>query len=86
LNGPNSHLERNDFAEAVASSLEMPAEIFLDDQLRLVEDLGFDSFLMMELGLTLEDLGVELHDQVLPYVKSVGDVWAYYTGQWNFRP
>jgi acyl carrier protein len=51
-----------------------------------VEDLGFDSFLMMELGLTLEDLGVELHDQVLPYVKSVGDVWAYYTGQWNFRP
>ncbi|SHJ77620.1 acyl carrier protein [Hathewaya proteolytica DSM 3090] len=46
---------------------------------RLIEDLGADSLDAVELNMALEDkLGVEIPDDLLLKIKTVGDIVEYY--------
>ncbi len=62
--------------EALARHLDIPAETITDESL-LVQDLGLDSFGMVELLFELEDAtGMAIPDARLPGVRSVGDLTA----------
>lgn len=45
----------------------------------LEEELGFDSLEVLELGVFLEGLGLELPEDLLPELRTLGDVYHYYT-------
>jgi len=71
-------LEFEAFAAALFAELALPAAP-LDDDTRLVDDLGFDSVLRFELLLVLEDwVGVMLPEALLPQIQTVGDVYEVY--------
>ena len=66
------------FGAALLAELELPPTP-LDDDTRLVDDLGFDSVLLFELLLVVEDwIGVMLPEALLPHLETVGDVFEVY--------
>jgi len=66
------------FADALFAELELPAASGCAD-LRLVDDLGFDSVLLFELLLVIEDwIGVLLPEALLGQLVTVGDVYEVY--------
>ena len=66
----------NRIKEALARHLDIPAETITDESL-LVQELGLDSFGMVELLFELEDAtGMAIPDARLPDVRSVGDLTA----------
>jgi len=71
-------LEFEAFAAALLAELELPAVDVRDDT-RLVDDLGFDSVLLFELLLVIEDwAGVMLPEALLPHLETAGDVYEVY--------
>jgi acyl carrier protein len=71
-------LEFEAFGVALLSELEL-APITLYDETHLVDDLGFDSVLLFELLLVIEDwTGVMLPEALLPHLETVGDVYEVY--------
>jgi acyl carrier protein len=71
-------LEFEAFAAALFAELELPVTA-LDDHIRLIDDLGFDSVLLFELLLVIEDwVGVLLPEALLPQIQTVGDVYEVY--------
>jgi len=66
------------FADALFAELELPAAGACADT-RLVDDLGFDSVLLFELLLVIEDwIGVLLPEALLGQLITVGDVYEVY--------
>lgn len=62
--------------DAIANQLNIPAENITPETL-FVEDLKADSLDLVELVMDLEDrYGVEIPDEQLAEVKSVGDILA----------
>jgi acyl carrier protein len=71
-------LQLQAFGTALLAELEL-APTPLDDDTRLVDDLGFDSVLLFELLLVIEDwIGVMLPEALLPHLETVGDVFEVY--------
>ena len=66
------------FGDLLLAELALP-EARLRDDTRLVADLGFDSVLLFELLLVLEEwLGVTLPEALLGQLETVGDVYELY--------
>lgn len=70
-------LEFTAFAEHVGDGLDLEPEAIVPDA-RLVEDLGLDSFDLVELLTVVEELGVHFPDDVAVSVETVGDVYREY--------
>ena len=66
------------FADALFAELELPP-CGACAETRLVDDLGFDSVLLFELLLVIEDwIGVLLPEALLGQLITVGDVYEVY--------
>ncbi len=62
---------------AIAEQLNIPVEKITRDSL-LIDDLKADSIDLYELVMGLEErYGIEISDDVLPTIKSVGDIVNY---------
>lgn len=62
---------------AIADQLNIPVERVTADSL-LIDDLKADSIDLYELIMGLEErYGIEISDDVLPNIKTVGDIVAY---------
>jgi acyl carrier protein len=67
-----------DFAERLLNELEL-APMQLCEDARLVDDLGFDSVLVFELLLVVEDwIGVMLPEALIGQLMTMGDVYAVF--------
>ena len=66
------------FAEHVSDGLELEPELVVPEA-RLVEDLGLDSFDLVELLTLVEELGVRFPDDVAVTFDTVGDVFGEYS-------
>lgn len=65
---------RSVIAETLTCDVEAAA-----DSARLVEDLGADSLMLVELAMAIEEAtGVAVEDEALPTLKTVGDIKAYW--------
>ena len=63
--------------KAIAEQLNIPAEKITRESL-LIDDLKADSIDLYELVMGLEErYGIEISDDVLPTIKSVGDIVNY---------
>ena len=72
-----SMLEFDEFASHVAGVLQIePTDVTRDA--RLLEDLGLDSFDLVEAMALVEELGVRLPDDVALDVQTVGDLYGEY--------
>lgn len=66
------------FADALGAELELPVSNVCADT-RLADDLGFDSVLLFELLLVIEEwTGVLLPEALLGQLLTVGDVYELY--------
>ena len=71
-------LSFDDFGERLLVELEL-APVSLREETRLVDDLGFDSVLVFELLLVVEDwIGVMLPEALIGQLVTVGDVYAVF--------
>ena len=71
-------LEFDAFVDLMLVELGLPA-LPLRDETRLVEELGFDSVLMFELLLVIEDwIGVMLPEALIGQFVTAGDVYDIY--------
>ena len=62
---------------AIADQLNIPVESVTAES-RLIDDLKADSIDLYELIMGLEErYGIEISDDVLPNIKTVGDIVAY---------
>ena len=75
---PASVLDFDAFTRYLSDGLQLETEAFESDS-RLVEDLGLDSFDLVELLTLVEELGVRLPDDVAVGLDTVGDVYREYT-------
>ncbi|MHB8437652.1 MAG: phosphopantetheine-binding protein [Acidimicrobiales bacterium] len=66
------------FAAHVSDGLGLEADAVVGDA-RLVEDLGLDSFDLVELLTLVEELGVRFPDDVAVTFDTIGDVYRAYT-------
>jgi len=75
---PSSPLEFDAFGDLLLAELVLAASPLQRDT-RLVEELGFDSVLMFELLLVMEDcIGVMLPEALVGQFVTVGDVYELY--------
>jgi acyl carrier protein len=65
------------FALYLADGVGMEAEAFVQEA-RLDEDLGLDSFDMLELVVRIEELGIRLPEEAVMDVAVVGDLYRVY--------
>ncbi len=62
------------FLDYIAVELELErSSLHMKDS--LVEDLGFDSILMLELILALEDLDVEIEEEMIDQIATLEDAF-----------
>ena len=67
----------DEIRQAIADQLNIPVEKVTADSL-LIEDLKADSIDLYELVMGLEErYGIEISDEVLPKIKTVGDIVKY---------
>ena len=63
--------------KAIAQQLNIPEERITEAS-RLIDDLKADSLDVVELVMGLEErYGIEIHDEDLPSIKTVGDIIRY---------
>lgn len=63
--------------EAIAKQLNIPKERITEES-RLIDDLKADSLDVVELVMGLEErYGIEIPDEDLPSIKTVGDIIRY---------
>ncbi|MBQ4428438.1 MAG: acyl carrier protein [Clostridia bacterium] len=63
--------------KAIAQQLNIPEERITEDS-RLIDDLKADSLDVVELVMGLEErYGIEIPDEDLPSIKTVGDIIRY---------
>ena len=74
---PASVLDFGSFTQYLSDGLQLEDEAF-EENSRLVEDLGLDSFDLVELLTLVEELGVRLPDDVAVGLDTVGDVYREY--------
>jgi acyl carrier protein len=74
---PASVLDFDAFAQYLSDGLQLETEAFEADA-RLVDDLGLDSFDLVELLTLVEELGVRFPDDVAVGLDTVGDVYREY--------
>ena len=66
------------FAAAIANYFEIQ-ELLLDGETLLVEDLGFDSIMYLEIVCLLEDVaGRPIDDGLVASLRTVGDLHHFY--------
>ena len=65
------------FAQRVSESLDIDREELVADA-RLDEDLGLDSYDLVELLTLVEELGSRLPDEVAVGIQTVGDLYREY--------
>ena len=70
-------LEFEAFARLMSEALDLEVEEVVPEA-RLVEDLGLDSFDLVELLTTVEELGVRFPDEVAAGIDTVGDLYREY--------
>lgn len=70
-------LSFDEFRAHVASELQIDPAV-LGEQARFHDDLEFDSIQMFLMLIAVEDLGVELPEDLLPHLVTVGDAFHYY--------
>lgn len=70
-------LEFEAFARLMSEALDLDVEEVVPEA-RLVEDLGLDSFDLVELLTTVEELGVRFPDEVAAGIDTVGDLYREY--------
>jgi acyl carrier protein len=73
----SSVLDFEAFAEHVSDGLRLEPDTVVPEA-RLVEDLGLDSFDLVELLTLVEELGVHFPDDVAVGVETVGDLYREY--------
>jgi len=73
-------LDFADFAEHVGDGLGLEADVLAPDA-RLVEDLGLDSFDLVELLTLVEELGVRFPDDVAVGIDTVGELHQEYVAR-----
>lgn len=74
---PGSVLSFDDFVQYLGDGLQLETVAFEADA-RLIDDLGLDSFDMVELLTLIEELGVRFPDDVAVGLDTVGDVYREY--------
>lgn len=74
---PTSVLDFEAFKQYLSDGLQLETEAFEADA-RLVDDLGLDSFDLVELLTLVEELGVRFPDDVAVGLDTVGDVYREY--------
>ena len=68
----------DDYADVLAEA---------NDETRMIDDLGIDSLTMIEIAITFEDaLDIELIDEELRELQTLGDVRQYLIKQIDSRP
>jgi acyl carrier protein len=77
---PASVLDFNAFTQYLSDGLQLETGAVESDS-RLVEDLGLDSFDLVELLTLVEELGVRFPDDVAVGLDTVGDVYREYAGR-----
>lgn len=77
---PASTLDFGAFTQYLSDGLQLE-EGSVEADSRLVEDLGLDSFDLVELLTLIEELGVRLPDDVTVGLDTVGDVYREYAQQ-----
>jgi hypothetical protein len=70
-------LTQQQFLRAVAEALDLDPDSTAADH-RVGPDLGFDSVLVLELLLVVEELGAELPEQLDVPDLTLGDLYAFY--------
>jgi len=71
-------LSFQDFGDRLLGELEL-VSLDLGDETRLVDDLGFDSVLTLEMLLVVEEwIGVMLPEALVGQFRTMGDVYAVY--------
>jgi acyl carrier protein len=73
---PGQLISEVEFYGYLSNQLQWGGDIGPDTY--LVEDLGLDSLMILEILLLVEDLGVELADEEVPGWKTFGDVYRSY--------
>ena len=67
----------NVIRESIAAQLNIPVDSIKIDS-RLIEDLKADSLDIVELVMGLEEnYGIEIPDEDLPKIKTIGDIISY---------
>ena len=67
----------NEIRESIAAQLNIPVYSIKIDS-RLIEDLKADSLDIVELVMGLEEnYGIEIPDEDLPKIKTIGDIISY---------
>ena len=67
----------DEIRQAIADQLNIPVEKVTPES-QLIEDLRADSIDLSELIMGLEErYGIEISDEVLPKIKTVGDIVKY---------
>jgi acyl carrier protein len=74
---PASVLDFDAFTQYLSDGLQLESGAFEADS-RLVDDLGLDSFDLVELLTLVEELGVRFPDEVAVGLDTVGDVYREY--------
>ena len=69
-----------EFSEHVSDGLGLEPDVVVRGA-RLVEDLGLDSFDLVELLTLVEELGVRFPDDVAVGLETVGDVYDEYSAR-----
>lgn len=74
------------FAAVVAEGFALPVELF-DADARLVDDIGFDSLMFVELAEMLSDAaGHWVADEAVASLVTVGDVYRFWLATPAARP
>jgi acyl carrier protein len=74
---PACALDFDAFTQYLSDGLQLEREAFEADA-RLVDDLGLDSFDLVEILTLVEELGVRFPDDVAVGLDTVGDVYREY--------
>ena len=75
---PPASLTFEAFASRIGDALDIDVDLLSPDA-RLVEDVGLDSFDLVEMLTTVEELGVRLPDEVAAGIETMGDLYREYS-------
>lgn len=78
MSGAGAVLDFEAFVAYVSDGLGLEPEVVVAEA-RLVEDLGLDSFDLVEMLTLVEELGVRFPDDVAVGLDTIGDVYREYT-------
>ena len=56
------------------------------DSTRLSDEIGMDSLQMIELMFVMDDLGAEMHEDLMPAIQTAGDLYHHYATRASVRP